>query len=395
MKQKFAHHHLHTEYSPQDSMVGIQSLVKTAKDLNYETLTITDHGTLCGWIKFYKECKKNDIKPILGIEAYYCQDRHFHQMIEGDKPGEKRRGTRHIILIAKNNIGYRNLCEISEISYREGFYYSPRMDWDLLYNKGLGEGLIATSACVSGEIPYQIRRGNIDAAEAEAKRFKDLFGDDYYIEIMDHQLEVQGEYINQIKQLAKKLDIKILGTNDVHYIHKSDYDAHAALVAYNTKSNIHSKNRLEFETNEYYFKTQEDMLNVFHDCPQAVESALEIADKCNVEIELDNTKIKLPKFDIPENVECASEYQYLRKLAMDGLAARGLDGDHDNVERLNYELGVIDKNGFSRYFLMVWDYINFARENNIRTGPGRGSAVGSPGRDKPTISATSACAHRL
>jgi DNA polymerase III subunit alpha len=366
---KFAHHHLHTEYSPQDAPVGLKKLVEYSKHLGYKTLTVTDHGTVSSWVKLQQYCKEKGIKPIFGLEGYFCPDRHL-------KTGG--RINHHIVLLAKNNIGIKNIYRMSELSWKEGFYYSPRIDWDLL--EKYHEGVICTSACVSGIIPETFLEHGLEAAIPVAQRYKDIFGRDFYMEVQYHCLEIERKAYAGVAQIAKRLGIPLLGTNDVHFLRKEDAGTQEAMMAVNTGRCLKDPNRMKHEQNQLYLKSPDEMVEVFGGRNrQAVVSALEIADQCTAD--LSSGKIQLPSIEVPK--EYKSDMDYLEALSWKGLAERGKAGLKDYEDRLKEELQVIrdlrEKKGlmFDRYFLVVWDYVNWAWTNGIRVGVGRGSGAGS------------------
>ncbi len=370
---KFAHHHLHTEYSPQDAPVELKKLVKYSKELGYKTLTVTDHGTVSSWVKLQQYCKDAGIKPIFGIEAYFCNDRHL-------KSGG--RVNHHLVLLAKNNEGIKNIFRMSELSYREGFYYSPRIDWDLL--EKYHEGVICTSACVSGIVPETYAEKGIEAALPIAQRFKDIFGRDFYAEVQYHCLDIEHKAYAGVARIAKTLDIPLLGTNDVHYLRKEDSSTQEAMTAINIGKCLKDPSRMKHEQNQLYLKSPDEMVEVFGGRNrEAVVSALELAEVCTAELQFGKTQ--LPSIEIPKEFDgkaIADDMDYLEALAWAGLKARGKAGDKKYVDRMTEELLVIRslrQKGlrFDRYFLVVWDYVKWAWDNGIRVGAGRGSGAGS------------------
>lgn len=373
---RFVHLHLHTEYSPMDAPASLKKLVKRAKELNYKSLAVTDHGTVGAWVKFAKLCKESEIKPIFGMEGYFVPDRRIK---------EGKRANYHIVLLAKNNVGMKNLMRISQIAWLEGYYYDPRLDWELL--EQYGEGLVCTSACVSGIVPDTLATEGMEPAKKVAQRFKDMFKDDFYVEVQNHAAEIElkhpdGGYENiycGMAKLAADMKIKIVGTNDVHYINKEDANVQEVLMSLKGHRCIKDPNRMRHDVNQYYFKSPEEMLEIFGKGTQATESTLEIMDKCNAELEAGKTQ--LPSLEIPK--EFPDSYDFMESLAWAGLKHFGKDQDQVYRDRLQMELNVVkqirDEKGlrFDRYFLVVWDYVNWAKKNGIRVGAGRGSGAGS------------------
>jgi len=377
LNYQFAHHHLHTEYSPLDAPVKIKKLVEYSKQLGYKTVTVTDHGTVSSWVKLMIACKEKGMKPIFGIEGYFTQNRLLH---------EGGRDSYHCILIAKNSEGVKNIYKISEAAYREGFYYEARFDWELL--EKYHEGVICTSACVSGIIPYTVGLEPSDlslkginpyeAAKKYAERFQGIFGKDFYCEVQCHGLDIETKRYLGVAKIAKELGIKILGTNDVHYLHKEDANTQEVMMAISTQKCIKDPNRMRHDTNQFYLKSPEEMVEMMGgQNSQAVQSALEIADICNAEL---NNKTQLPSIQIPK--EFKSDLEYLEFLARQGLRRIGKENDPVYEARFKEEMDVVRRlrekgNLFDRYFLIVWDYVNWAWNNGIRVGVGRGSGAGS------------------
>lgn len=363
---KFVHLHVHTEHSPLDAPVGLKKLVKRAKELGYNSLGVSDHGTVSSWVKFAVFCKENNIKPIFGVEAYFTPDRHV-----------KKRENYHLILIAKNNDGIKNIYKLSESACIDGFYYNPRIDWDLL--EKYHNGIIATSACVSGIVPEKYIQSGYDEASLCAGRFKDIFGEDFYIEVQYHNLEVEKKAYEGVAKIAKNNGIKIVGTNDVHYLNKSDASYQEVLMALNTGKCIKDPKRISYETNQFYLKNPDEMIKMFGgEDQQAVMSTLEIEEKCTAEMKFD--KPKLPKIAIPSKFD--NSMDYLEHIARIGLRNIEKEGVKEYEERFKEEINTIRKlknkgYAFDRYFLIVHEYVNWAWNNGIRVGVGRGSGVGS------------------
>lgn len=353
----FVHLHTHSEFSMLDSTASIKSLVKKAKEEGAPALAITDHGNLHGAYAFYKKCKSAGIKPIIGCEFYTV-----------DNVAEKSADRRHLILLAKDNTGYKNLVKLASEATRH-FYYKPLIDFSLL--REYHEGLVCLSACIQGELPRVLLNDGYEAAKEIALRFKEVFGEDYYVEVQDHGLEEELAVKNDLLKLAKELGIKAVATNDLHYVEKADAEAQDVLLCIGTKAKLSDENRLRFETQEFYYKSESEMAALFP--RECLDATLEVAEKCNVEIAsgLDLAP-HFPK--VPADM---TEAGYLRKLCEEALPVKYPDDDGTAKARMEYELGVIEQMKFPGYFLIVWDFIRFARENGIAIGPGRGSAVGS------------------
>ena len=360
----FVHLHVHTEYSLLDGSARIKDLVARAKELGMDSLAITDHGVCYGIIDFYKECVAQGIKPILGCEVYVAKRTLY------DKEPNIDDVYYHLILLAKNMKGYKNLIKLVSKGFIDGFYYKPRVDHDTL--KQYSEGLIALSACLAGEVQSYIMDGDIKKAESAALTYKSIFGEDYYLELQDHGIEEQKNVNKQLLILSKKLQIPVVCTNDIHYIRREDARAHEVLLCIQTGKTMDDEDRMRFKTDEFYLKSPEEMAELFKDVPEALENTVKIAEKCNLKLEFG--KLHLPKYDVPGGMD---SYEFLRKLCYEGLHKRYKDINDKLTGRLEYELGIIKKMGYVDYFLIVWDFIKFARDNGIMTGPGRGSAAGS------------------
>ena len=364
----FTHLHVHTGYSLLDGSCKIKEIISRAKELNMTSLAITDHGVMYGVIDFYKEAKAQGIKPILGCEVYVSPSSRFEkQAKQGDR-------YYHLILLAKNNKGYENLTKIVSKGFTEGFYYKPRIDFELLQE--YHEGIIALSACLAGEIPKLISRGREDDARKAAQKYKELFGEDsFYLELQNHGIPEQ-KYVNQVLvKIGKELDIPLVATNDIHYINAEDATAHDMLLCIQTGKTISDPDRMRYEGGQFFLKSEDEMKALFPYAPEAIENTSKIADMCDVEIKFGETK--LPEYPVPNQM---SAKEYLESLCQNGFE-RNYPGDYPNREeiksRMYYELGVIEKMGYIDYFLIVWDYINYARSKGISVGPGRGSAAGS------------------
>lgn len=362
----FTHLHVHTEYSLLDGAARIPDLVAHAKELGMESLAITDHGAMFGVIDFYKACKKAGIKPIIGCEVYTAARR----MTDKDPARDKHQG--HLVLLAKDNDGYKNLIKIVSAGYITGYYYKPRIDKELLREHS--KGIIALSACLAGNVQHKLLTGDYEGAKNEAAELLDIFGrGNFYIEMQDQGLEEEARINPQLLQISRELDIPVVATNDVHYVKKSDAAVHDVLLAIQTATSINDENRMRFPNDEFYLKSEEEMRKIFAAVPEAIDNTQIIADACNVEFEFG--KYHLPQFKPPEGF---TNREYLRYLCERGLKIRYGDNPSQELrDRLEYELGVIESMGYVEYFLIVWDFINFARENGIAVGPGRGSADGS------------------
>ncbi|HAZ38008.1 MAG TPA: DNA polymerase III subunit alpha, partial [Clostridiaceae bacterium] len=366
MLARFVHLHVHTEYSLLDGSARIKDLVKRAKELNMDSLAITDHGSMYGVIDFYKACKEEGIKPIIGCETYIAPRGLYKKESNYDSENY------HLVLLAKNNDGYKNLMKIDSKAFIDGFYYKPRADYELL--RQYSNGIIALSACLGGEVQSLLLNGDYNGAKEKALLYDSIFGrGNFYLELQDHGIEEQKRVDMDLIRMSKETGIPLVATNDVHYINREDAPAHEILLCIQTGKTIDDENRMSFKTDEFYLKSQEEMCSLFESEPSAIENTRKIADMCNVEIEFHKTK--LPKFETPKGIDSKD---YLRKLCMEGLYKRyGENPRKEALDRLNYELSVIQSMGYVDYFLIVWDFIRFAREKGIMTGPGRGSAAGS------------------
>ncbi len=370
----FTHLHVHTEYSLLDGSNKIKEYVKRVKELGMDSAAITDHGVMYGVIDFYKTCKAEGIRPILGCEVYVAPNSRFDKELTG---GEDR--YYHLVLLAENNTGYNNLMKIVSRGFTEGYYYKPRVDMEILNE--FHEGIIALSACLAGEVQRYIQKGLIDEAKKAALKYRDCFGEDnYFLELQDHGMPEQRMVNPVLMQMSKELGIPLVATNDVHYTYADDVKPHDILLCLQTGKKLTDEDRMRYEGGQYYVKSEEEMKGLFPYAWEAVENTQRIADRCHVEIEFGVTK--LPHFEVPEGYD---SWTYLNKLCYDGLKERY--GEDENApagdtgltlkERLDYELDVIRNMGYVDYFLIVWDFINYAKQNQIMVGPGRGSAAGS------------------
>lgn len=362
----FVHLHVHSEYSLLDGMSRIKDLPVRAKELGMKAIALTDHGVMYGAVDFYKECKKNDIKPIIGCEVYVAPRSRF------EKEAGRDSGYNHLILLAKNKEGYQNLSKLVSLSFVEGFYYKPRIDLEIL--EKYSEGLICLSACLAGSLSQALIQDDMQKAEEIALWHKRVFKDDYYIEIQHNGLRQQIMINQKLIQLARKLDIPLVATNDAHYLKKEDSYFHEVLLCIQTGKRMSDEDRMRFETQEFYIKSPEEMADYFSEFPDAIENTVKIAEKCNYDFEFGVTK--LPNYDVPE--EYATHLDYFKDLCYKGIKKRyGEKPAEEVMSRLEYEISVIDKMGYVDYFLIVWDYINYAKSVGIPVGPGRGSGAGS------------------
>ena len=365
----FTHLHVHTEYSLLDGASRIKDLVSRAKELGMDSVAITDHGVMFGVIDFYKECRKQGIKPIIGCEVYTAARTLFDKEVEKDK----RMG--HLILLARNNQGYRNLMKIVSEGYRHGFYYKPRIDKDVL--RKYHEGIIALSACLAGEVQHRLLNGDYDGARREALEMRDIFGEDsFYLELQDQGLEEEARILPDMKRLHEETGIPFAATNDVHYVRQEDAVVQDVLMCIQTGTTVDEENRMRFSNDQFYLKSEDEMRKIFSNIPEACDNTVKIAEQCDVTFEFGH--LHLPDFNAPDGM---SNRDYLRKLCEEGLVNRYGD-ENGNVDeklhdRLDYELSTIENMGYVEYFLIVWDFINYAKNSGIMVGPGRGSAAGS------------------
>ena len=357
----FTHLHTHTEYSLLDGSNKIKEYVARVKELGMTAAAITDHGAMFGVIDFYKEAKAAGIKPILGCEVYVAPNSRFDKELTG---GEDR--YYHLVLLAENNKGYANLMKIVSRGYVEGFYYRPRVDMEILNE--FHEGIIALSACLAGEVQRYIVKGLYDEAKKSALKYEKAFGKgNYFLELQDHGLPDQKMVNQALMRMSQELDIPLVATNDIHYTYAQDVKPHDILLCIQTGKKLADEDRMRYEGGQYYVKSPEEMAALFPYAPEALENTAKIADRCNVEIEFGVTK--LPKYDVPEGY---TSWEYLNKICFEGLKERYPEDDGSLKERLDYELGVIKNMGYVDYFLIVWDFIKYAKDHGIAVGPGRG-----------------------
>lgn len=363
---EFTHLHVHTEYSLLDGSNKINEYVARVKELGMDSAAITDHGVMFGCIDFYRAAKAAGIKPILGCEVYVAPGSRFDKEI-----GREEDRYYHLVLLAENQEGYQNLMKIVSAGFVDGFYYKPRVDLEIL--EKYHEGIIALSACLAGEVARSITKGFYEESKKAALRYEEIFGKgNFFLELQDHGIPEQHRVNQQLVRMSRETGIELVATNDIHYTYSTDAEAHDILLCVQTGKRLQDEDRMRYEGGQYYVKSVEEMAALFPYATQALENTHKIADRCNVEIEFGVTK--LPKFDVPEGY---TAWEYLNKLCFDGLAER-YSGDMGELEeRLNYELNVIKNMGYVDYFLIVWDFIRYARDHDIIVGPGRGSAAGS------------------
>ena len=363
---EFVHLHSHSMYSLLDGACKIDKLATRAAEWGMPAAAITDHGNLFGAVDFYRAMKEVDVKPIIGCEVYCAIGSRFEKKPARGVPS----GSNHLVLLAKNTRGYYNLVKLVSAGYMEGFYYHPRIDKELLREHS--EGLVCLSGCLSGEVPHLIEREGVPAAMSAVEEFLDIFGEDYYLEIQRHGIDREPRINDGLIRLHREMGVPLVATNDSHFLGADDHEAHAVLVALQTGKTLNDPGRMCYPT-DVYFKSADEMHTLFSDMPHAVERTLEIAEKSNIELVFGN--YLAPEFPLPAEFESADEY--LKHLAREGLERR-FDPITQNLRnRLEFELDLIVRMGFAGYFLIVWDYVNYAKEHGISVGPGRGSCAGS------------------
>lgn len=366
MSDNFTHLHVHTEYSLLDGACKVNKLIKKVKELGQTSIAITDHGSMYGVIDFYKAAKKEGIKPIIGCEVYVAPRTRFDKVHKIDNKNF------HLVLLCKNQAGYQNLIKLVSAAYIDGFYGKPRIDMDIL--KEHTEGLIGLSACLAGQIPQALLNGQYSEAKALAQEFKEMFEpDSFYIELQDHGITEQKKIIPQLIQIAREVDLGLVATNDIHYIEKEDSRMQQVLICIQTNKTIYDDDKLEFQTDEFYLKTKEEMANLFPQVPEAITNTQKIVDMCELDFEFGVTK--LPNFTAPDGEDNTA---FFRRKCYEGLRKHyGENPGEEITKRLEYELGVIERMGYVDYFLIVYDFIHFAKTHDIPVGPGRGSGAGS------------------
>ncbi len=365
MNTKFTHLHLHTQYSLLDGFTRIDKLMSRCKELGMDSVAITDHGVMFGVVDFYKQAKKHGIKPIIGCEVYVAQRSRF------DRENIDKRSY-HLVLLAENQVGYQNLINLVSIGFTEGYYYKPRVDYEIL--KKHSEGIIALSACLAGEVQQRLLEGDYDEAKRTALKLQEVFGkDNFFLEVQDHGIEEQAKVNLFLQKLSRETQIPLVATNDVHYTDKEDNKTHEILMCIQTGKTLKDEHRMEFKTNEFYLKSPQEMKALFKGYDGAIENTTAIAQRCHVEFDFET--IHLPKFEINDSDE--SPFDMLKRLCYEGLNKRYEVPSEKARERLEFELNVIRSMGYVDYFLIVWDFIFYAKSNGIMVGPGRGSAAGS------------------
>ncbi|MBI44851.1 MAG: DNA polymerase III subunit alpha [Candidatus Marinimicrobia bacterium] len=365
----FVHLHNHTDYSLLDASQTVEQMCNRVYDLGMDSIAVTDHGNLFAMIPFYKQAQKAGIKAIIGCEIYVSVKKHTEKTLVTTEGGKKW-GYHHLVLLAQNQIGYRNLMKLCSIGYLEGFYYRPRVDKDLL--RKYNEGLIATSACLAGEVTSYAAIGDYDNAKKAALEYKEIFPDRFYLELQNHDIPEEKKSHIVLKKLSKELDIPLVATNDCHYCLESHSDAHDALFCLGTGKDVYDTNRLRYEPGKFYVKSADEMYKIFPDTPEALENTVKIAEQCNVEIPIG--EYHLPAYPVKDN---QSPDDYLKDLCIQGLELRYSNLDTIIKQRLEHELQIIKKMGYAGYFLITQDFVNYAKNNGIPVGPGRGSAAGS------------------
>ena len=364
MEKKFTHLHLHTPFSLLDGFTRIDKVIEKAKSLGMDSIAITDHGVMFGVIDFYKQAKKNGIKPIIGCELYTSARSYKDKETIDRKSG-------HIILLAKNNIGYQNIIKLVSIGFVDGLYYKPRVDYELL--EKYSQGVVCLSACLAGDVQRYILAGDYEKAKELALKLENIYGKgNFYLEMQDHGIVEQKKVNIYLRKLSKDTGIPLVVTNDVHYVDKQDHKAHEILLCIQTGKTLDDEQKMEFQTNEFYFKSQDEMYELFEDDEEALYNTQVIADMCNVEFDFNS--YHLPNYNVPDNY---TPFEYLKELCYKGVRKRYDEVKDFIIQRLDFELDVINQMGFVEYFLIVYDFINFAKENGVRVGPGRGSAAGS------------------
>ena len=366
--ENFVHLHVHSEYSLLDGACRIPELTKRAAELKMPALALSDHGNLFGAVEFYKECRSVGIKPIIGCEVYLAPGSRHDR-----KSASAKEASTHFLLLARNEVGYHNLLKLVSLAHLEGMYYKPRIDKDILAQ--YSAGLIGTSACLAGEVARHIMAGRAKDAENSIDAFKNIFAPgDFYLEIADHGIPQQKQVATELFKYAKQFDLKIVATNDVHYVLKDHAAAHDVLLCIQTGAKIADENRMRYSSPEFYLKTKDEMAALFAEVPEALVQTLEIAEKCDLRLVLGENKF--PAYTVAEG---ETREGYLSRLCDEGMARRFPDkaNDPELRKRLNFELDVLNKTGFTSYFLIVWDFIHYAKTHDIPVGPGRGSAAGS------------------
>ena len=368
----FVHLHNHSDYSILDGAASIKNLVRKTVELEMPAVALTDHGNMFGAMEFYLAARKQGVKPIVGCEVYIAPGSRHDRGGKERPDGNRRRNYFHLVLLAKDHTGYRNLTRLSSLSYLEGFYYKPRIDWEIL--KKYHEGLICLSACISGEVNLLLIEDQDEAARNRALEFRELFGDDYFFEIQNHSLAREDKARHKMIALSRELSIPLVATNDIHYIEKEHYLSHDVLLCMK-EQRVHNPHDIQYNTDQLYFKSEAEMRRLFEDTPDAIDVTVAIAER--IDLQLEFGKYHLPRFPIPPESESTTIEEYFAEKAHAGFRQRYPENGHEQLERLNYEIKVIQDMGFAAYMLIVQDFINHARRHNCHVGPGRGSAAGS------------------
>jgi len=369
MPAEFVHLHNHSDYSLLDGAQTVQTLVNTIDDLQMDAVALTEHGNMFSAVSFYNNANKTGIKPIVGSEVYVAVNNRFDK-----KPrAEGGWGNNHLILLAQNYTGYKNLMKLITVGYLEGFYYRPRIDKDIL--REFSDGLICMSACLKGEVPEKLVNNDWDGAKETALEYAEIFPDRYFLEVQNHGIDQEQVNIKKTKKLASELGLPLVATNDAHYAKHDHWEAHDIHICLGTGKERDDPNRLRYATPEFYFKSQDDMYKLFKDVPNAMENTRSIAD--SIDLSIPTGSYHLPKFPLPANGTMSDPDEYLRSICKKGVIERYNDITPDIKQRMDHELDVIKAMGFSGYFLITQDFVKYARDNNIPVGPGRGSAAGS------------------
>ncbi len=366
-RDSFVHLHLHTEYSLLDGAIRMKELMKKAAEFKMPAVAITDHGNLFGAVEFYQEATRTGVKPIIGCEAYIAPGSHK------DRPASRRDAAYHFTLLAQNETGYRNLVKLVTAAHLDGFHYAPRIDKELL--AAHSAGLIGLSGCLASEINSAIQANNVDKAKQSAAEYRDILGaENFFMELHDHGMEAQHKCNRVLPQIAQDLGVGLVAANDVHFLRRSDHEAHDVMLCIGTGKMVQDENRMHYMP-ELYFKSPAEMRELFRDFPEAIMNTLEIGERCRLDLEFGRSKY--PEYPVPDG---KMREGYLRELCYEGLRERygeRATSDAELIKRLDYELDVLEKTGFVSYLLIVWDFIHFAKERGIPVGPGRGSAAGS------------------
>src|SRR3989338_79743 len=367
MHSDFVHLHVHTQYSLLDGACLLEPLMQKLKNCGMKACAITDHGNMFGAIEFYDLAMKNGIKPIIGSEVYISPDSRFEKSSHGIQEASY-----HLILLAKNETGYKNLMKLVSIGFLEGFYYRPRIDKEVLAK--FKDGLICTSSCLKGEIPHLISTNQMDQAKRVIDEYKNIFGkENFYLEIQDNLISEQEKVNQELIRLSKEMSVGLVATNDIHYLEKAHSRMHEILLCIQTQTTIDDPNRMRFQTDEFYFKSKEEMIRPFADiAPDAIRNTVEIAQRCNLEFDFHTAH--LPRYKVPED---KTREGFLRELTYEGLKSRYRNPEKALLDRVEHELKIIENFGYTSYFLIAWDFVHYAKENHIPVGPGRGSAAGS------------------